>query len=134
MRTRCLTIFKEENKAIAIMYRHCDVYPDGHGKELAEFLYGMTIVHGIQPKHNGLKIANGMGCLAAQVIAHFKTAPGGIYLYPVGTTDVGEEYVYTVYEKNFRPYIKVETGPPESICLFDGEPEDFAENCKEEHE
>ena len=38
-----------------------------------------------------------MGCLAAQIIAHFKNGIGGFYLYPAKTRDCGEEYIYTVY-------------------------------------
>jgi hypothetical protein len=51
-----------------------DGYPDGHGQELADFLDGFKIVNGISTEDRDFpKVANGMGCLAAQVIAHFKT-------------------------------------------------------------
>jgi hypothetical protein len=38
-----------------------------------------------------------MGCIAAQLVAHFKTDAGGFYLYPVTSTDCGQEYEYHVY-------------------------------------
>ena len=96
MGTRCLTrLYNEQNEEIAVLYRQYDGYPGGHGKELIEFLDGMVVGNGIgsdMPK----KYANGMECLAAQIVAHFKTEPGQFYLMPPGTHDVGEEYVYTV--------------------------------------
>ena len=36
-----------------------------------------------------------MDCLAAQLVAHFKTGPGGFYIYPADCDD--EEYNYDVY-------------------------------------
>ena len=49
-----------------------------------------------------------MECLAAQAIAHFKTKPGGFYLYPAGTRNAGEDYVYIVSGKTGgEPNIKV---------------------------
>jgi len=95
MSTRSLTIFKDSGKEIAVMYKHYDGYPEGHGKDLAKFLTGMKIVNGISGKEPP-KFANGMGCLAAQVIAHFKTEPGDVAILPPGTRDCWEEYVYVI--------------------------------------
>ena len=97
MGTRCLTIIKRhDGTEIAVMYRQFDGYPDGHGLELAEFLSDLTVVNGITGEAELGRIANGPHCLAAQMIAHFKKEPGGIYLYPAGTRNVGEDYAYTV--------------------------------------
>lgn len=43
--------------------------------------------------------ANGVGCLAAQVVAHFKNDQGigGIYLKPTTRTALWEDYVYKVF-------------------------------------
>lgn len=98
MGTRSLTIFKDEDgKTLATLYRQMDGYPEGHGVELAEFLAPFTIVNGYSGREKQ-PAANGLGCLAAQAIAHFKTKSGigGFYLYPEGAKDVGEEYVYEV--------------------------------------
>jgi hypothetical protein len=70
MGTRSLTFVYDGDKPIINMYRQYDGYPSGHGSELADFLKGFEIVNGhgeVKPK-----IANGMGCLAAQLIANFK--------------------------------------------------------------
>lgn len=95
MGTRSLTVMLDtEGKEIAVLYRQFDGYPEGHGKDLAEFLSGFKVVNGITEFVP--KVANGGNCLAAQVVAHFKKEVGGFYLYPYGTRDVGEEYIYIV--------------------------------------
>lgn len=99
MGTRSLTVFQEtDGTEIAVMYRHFDGYPTGHGDELARFLAGFKIVAGLGTGDKA-PVANGIACLAAQVVAHFKTEPGGFYLHAAGTRDIGEEYVYTVSGK-----------------------------------
>lgn len=98
MSTRSLTHIHEDGKILLTFYRHMDGYPEGHGKELCEFLKDMTVVNGIGM--NRSKIANGIGCLAAQIIKHFKDDVGNVYIYPAGSSDCGEEYVYDVSQKN----------------------------------
>ena len=105
MGTRSLTVFvetwinpdtKEQNeKELAVMYRQMDGYPSGHGAELKEFLQDFTVVNGLSLETK--KVANGMGCLACQVVEHFKQGePGGFYLDAAGARDCGEEYIYTL--------------------------------------
>ena len=115
MGTRSLTVFVEtwenQEKEIAVLYRQMDGYPTGHGKELADFLKNFTIGNGIPCGEKLENFANGMSCLACQVIAHFKTGPGEFYLYPAGSRDVGEEYVYTLRNtKNECVNLQVRTG------------------------
>ena len=97
MGTRSLTVFNDEGGTeICVLYRQMDGYPTGHGTDLKGFLDGFEVVNGIGADLPE-KCANGMGCLAAQVIAHFKQGIGNFYLHPAGTRDCGEEYIYTVY-------------------------------------
>src|SRR5690606_27103740 len=118
MGTRCLTVINDFNgEEIAALYRQFDGYPDGHGSELADFLNEFMLGNGIPynldeqlKKQKKKKFANGMNCLAAQIIAHFKDEAGGFYLFKAGTRDCGEEYIYTVYEKNGQIYLKVQAG------------------------
>jgi hypothetical protein len=127
MGTRSLTIFRDEKgKDIVVMYRQMDGYPKGgHGQELAEFLKDFTMVNGISYNETR-KIANGMGCLAAQVIAHFKDGAGGIYLYPAGTNDVCEEYVYIVtgYRENEPVVLFVNEAGEDGKSLYSGTAEE----------
>ena len=97
MGTRSLTFVYEGDQPIINMYRQFDGYVSGHGKELADFLLFDEITNGI-PVGDKRRIANGMGCLAAQLVAHFKKEAGGFYLYPVGETNCGQEYEYHIYE------------------------------------
>ena len=105
MGTRCLTVFKEEDGTeIAVMYRQMDGYPAGHGQELTDFLADKVIVNGIGTE-TASEAFNGMHCLAASVVAHFKDGIGSFYLYPAGTRGIGEEYIYTVTQSDGRPFI-----------------------------
>lgn len=121
MGTRCLTRVFEDGKEILCMYRQFDGYPDGHGDELAKFLAPITVVNGIGGTNKN--IANGMGCLAAQLVASFKTEPGGFYIMAPGTKDVGEQYTYHVVKfPNDQIGMKVESG---SKDIYFGRAKDF---------
>jgi hypothetical protein len=103
MGTRCLTrVYDERGAEIICLYRQFDGYPDGHGRELADFVERKTIVNGMTGDERN--IANGMGCLAAQIVAFFKQEPGNFYLYPPGEKDAWEDYEYHVkFEKTKNP-------------------------------
>ena len=122
MGTRSLTIFNNEwdNEEIVVLYRQYDGYPTGHGRDLLNFLNNMKIVNGMNSKNEKLKIANGMGCLSAQVIAYLKEAPGDFYLHSAGTRDIGEEFIYTLYYENDKLKIKVQDTYDKGHDLFDG--------------
>lgn len=146
MGTRSLTTFietytpdegKPKKEKIVTMYRQYDGYPTGHGAELAEFLTQGKLVNGITMGENQL-VFNGMGCLSAQVVAHFKDGAGGIYLYRGGTKDCGEEYHYEVigdfHDKEIIlrvlevGYIKGDKYMKGTKELFKGTPKEFLEN------
>ena len=123
MGTRSLTFVYDGDKPIINMYRQFDGYPSGHGSELADFLKGFEIVNGygeVKPK-----IANGMGCLAAQLIANFKQSVGGFYIHAVTDTDCWQDYEYHVYED------KVVVKNPTEV-IFSGSWENFKEFCYDE--
>lgn len=141
MGTRSLTVFIDEHtkKEIVVMYRQYDGYIEWYGKRLCEYLQSFEkVVNGMQGETT--KIANGMSCLSAQVIMHMKgqiqrwdynnrvfnpetgeTEPaliegnheGGIYLYPAGTRNCGEEYIYVV--KSLKKGITLEAYKAGSI-------------------
>src|SRR5512146_1803261 len=107
MGTRSLTrVYDKDGAEIICMYRQFDGYPSGHGAELACFLAPFRIVNGLRLDEKAGEIANGMGCLAAQIVAHFKRTPGGFYLYPPGTSDVNEDYEYAVELRDGRVSLK----------------------------
>ena len=149
MGTRSLTFVYEKygqiQKPVVNMYRQFDGYPSGHGAELAEFLNGGRLVNGlIATKTVDEAVYNGMGCLAASMVAHFKQTPGGFYIHPVDITDCGQDYEYHIFSENgllsgevFR--IKVYycgcnmfgmSGDTHEL-VFQGNLKEFTEFCKE---
>ena len=123
MGTRSLTYVYVEDTPIMCMYRQFDGYPSGHGVELAEFLTQIEMGNGISGEPELFSFANGMGCLAAQMIVNFKKSPGGFYIYPVELDQAcWQEYEYLVYEKQV-----VVKNPTEVI--FEGSYEEFMSFC-----
>lgn len=124
MGTRSLTFVYDGDRPVMNMYRQFDGYPSGHGQELAEFLLSGKMTNGIPV---GVKehFFNGMGCLAAQLVANFKKDAGGFYLYPMDVTDCWQEYEYHVYED------KVVVKNPTEV-IFEGSWDDFHSFCYDE--
>jgi hypothetical protein len=144
MGTRSLTFVYSESvegkraEPIINMYRQFDGYPSGHGAELSEFLSGGKIVNGLRLGREG-KFFNGMGDLAAQLVANFKKESGGFYLYPVTAKDCGQDYEYHIY--NIDGELKIEvyycgcnifgmSGDPEDVkFVFNGSLPEFVDFC-----
>ena len=120
MGTRSLTFVYDGNVPVINIYRQFDGYPSGHGHELAQFLNSKTLVNGYKDKNSAE--ANGMGCLAAQLIVQLKHGVGGIYIHPVTSTDCGQDYEYHVYENN------VIVKDPTAV-IFEGTWKQFAQFC-----
>lgn len=98
MATRAIINIKQgdlDSDTVTTVYNHWDGYPDGLGGDLISFLSDVRVVNGLS--NDGRKVANGMECLAAQVIDMLKDGPGDVYLYPPDTNGMGEEYTYTIY-------------------------------------
>jgi hypothetical protein len=101
--TRVIETFKSEktgkkvNKTLINMYRQYDGYPSGMGADLIEFLDGSKVVNGLGlDEVKSKRVFNGAGCLAAQLVAHFKEGAGGIYIEPITAKDCGQEYEYEI--------------------------------------
>lgn len=112
MGTRSLTYVydaresNKDGKALLCMYRQFDGYPSGAGQEIADFAKGFTIVNGYGPGQEEAlgTIANGAGCFAAQLVAHFKKAVGGFYLRTAEQDqDSGQEYEYHLFVQEDVP-------------------------------
>lgn len=95
MGTRSITRVISNGKPILTFYRQMDGYPSGHGKEMADFMAGITIINGYNSDHNAGTHANGAGCFAAQLVETLKGRElGSIYLVPHDREN--EEYNYTI--------------------------------------
>jgi hypothetical protein len=122
MGTRSLTYVYEDETPIICMYRQLDGYPSGHGIGLSEFLTKLKIANGISGNPELFSFANGMGCLAAQMIVWFKKTPGGFYIHPVDPQDCWQEFEYHVYEN------KVVVKDPTEV-IFEGSYDEFMSFC-----
>ena len=140
MGTRALTFVYDGETPIINLYRQYDGYPTGHGAELAEFLNGFKIVNGLGPDTPS-RIANGMGCLAAQLVSHFKGDEAGqFYLCSPQTVECGQDFEYHVYQKDKELRVRITnrgcnffglTMSDTNESIFDGTVAEFAEFCGE---
>lgn len=139
MGTRSLTTFVETYKdnsgkkvknEIVTMYRQYDGYMEGHGKDLADFLAGGELVNGIGMDDK--VVFNGMGCLSAQVVAHFKDGSGGIYLQRANKNS-GENYRYKVIGDLETKEITIEVFEVGNRAkkIFSGSPKQLQEKVTE---
>ena len=123
MGTRSLTYVYDRNEPVLCMYGQFDGYPSGLGADLADFLHDGKIINGIPFGAKG-KLFNGMGCLAAQLVAKFKVGVGNFYLHPTKLgQDCDQEYEYHIYHN--KVIIK-------GRSVFEGTWEQFAEFCHED--
>lgn len=137
--TRVIETYKDDNgkqqkQMLVTMYRQYDGYPSGHGQELADFLKAGKVVNGLGVDRPA-KVFNGAGCLAAQMVSHFKgDEAGGIYLYPNNTKDAWQNYEYHVlvdFDSKTVTLICYESGKRKKK-LFEGSPDKFDEFVKKE--
>lgn len=106
MGTRSITyVYDDDGEMIMALYRQYDGYLSGMGKDLKGFLDDIVMVNGMMPGDER-RTANGMGCLAAQLVAYFKEKPGNFYLYPPSEDiDAWQEYEYRI--KNSSEGLKI---------------------------
>ena len=144
MGTRAITVVYCDSIPLVNLYRQYDCYPHrGHGQELADFLKGLQLTNGLSLGDN-TGWANGMGCLAAQLVAHFKQEAGQFYLYPTDDVDCGQDYEYHVYANDEQEICVrvVDRGcnfwglqtDDKNASLFDGTVKDFDKFCSKANE
>lgn len=123
MGTRALTFVYENHAPLVNIYTHYDGYPSGHGAALAQILKNRVLVNGISDPLQE-NVSNGMGCLAATIVAKLKTGIGGAYLYSLRDRDAGQEYEYHIYDNRVvvKDYYK-------NINIFDGTWNEFYDFC-----
>ena len=132
MGTRSMTKVFDAGVELLCIYKQYDGSPNSLGSDLANFLKDMELVNGI-PVGSLKKMANGAGCLAAQLLSYLKTDVGGIYVYPVGSTDCGQEYEYHIHcdmHYDDTPNTITVGVVVENIKIFEGSVEEFEVFCK----
>ena len=141
--------FNEHPEEIyAQIYHHYDSYPDHLGVGIAKYLSDIRVVNGLG-SHKGAVLANGMGCLAAQVLTYLKLGrhydlekdeiqSGNVYLDAPNTTRGDIEYCYYIWAtegKSIWMSIFEGFGYPEDFkCTFVGKPEKLIEKYDKERD
>ena len=123
--------FSEHPERVEVqVYKHWDGYPSGHPVDLAKFLNGFNIVNGLgQDTH---KIANGLGCLAAQYIAAFKMDAGDIYIENPDTEHGDLDYITYVWgTENKDIWISIFEDYKHGGCIFVGKPQQLIDKYEE---
>ena len=109
------------------IYNHYDGYPSGLGLTLANYLLDFKVVNGLSIGQG--KVANGIGCLAAQTVKYLKDEPGQIYLYKPGKRD-WEDYEYFIWCKEGHG-VWISIFDYKDNCIFVGKPDKLIEKYKE---
>ena len=105
------------------IYNHYDGYPSGLGVTLADYLQDFTVVNGLSSGQG--KVANGIGCLAAQTVRYLKDEPGQIYLHKPGKRD-WEDYEYFIWCKEGHG-VWISIFDYNDNCIFVSEPDKLIE-------
>ena len=97
MGTRSKTSFIEKRgedlTTLVSVYQQYDGYIEGVGHHLAKYILDKQICNGIRLGRDTSKLANGFGCLIAQIIRDFKEDVGGLYIIE---EDAIQEYNYDI--------------------------------------
>jgi hypothetical protein len=110
------------------MYVQYDGYPEGHPLKVAQWLSEFKVVNGIPVSEKEVKLFNGAGCLAAQLVALMKDGAGGVYMQtPKARGNSWEQYLYDIVVDSDKKDIKFiayeNNDKPEKI--FEGSPAEF---------
>ena len=118
--------FSEHPKRVEVLvYKHYDGYPEGHPVDLAKFLRYFKIVNGV-PFGDNSKMANGLGCLAAQYVETFKMQPGDLYIENPDSKHFDIEYITYVWGTDNKD-IWMSIFDIEDGCIFVGKPQELIE-------
>ena len=138
MATRGIVRFAERKEGVSFnehpenvevqIYNHYDSYPEGLGLNLAEFLSDFRVVNGLGSDLPD-KVANGMGCLAAQLIADMKNGPGNVYVEKPHEDRSWIDYTYYIWcKENKGTWISI--FDYDDNCIFVGEPQKLIDKYK----
>jgi len=110
---------EEPNQTIVDIYHHWDGYPEGLGVTLASYLDDKKVTNGLSDR-NDYSVFNGMGCLAASLIAELKDGPGDVYIEP-RESHGWIEYQYYIWGDTYKDiWISIFD---EGECIFVGKPQ-----------
>ena len=105
-------------KKIVSIYNQYDGYPEGLGVTIANYLKGKKIVNGLGDRN--APVFNGLGCLAASLIAELKEEAGNVYIDNPDCPHSWLDYEYVVWgDAGKGIWISIFDG---DLCIFVGKP------------
>ena len=105
-------------KVMVSIYNHFDGYPEGLGVKLASYLEDKKITNGLGKDR--YSVFNGLGCMAASIIAELKDEAGQIYIEDPTRPHGWIDYEYYVWGDDGKDiWISIFDG---SNCIFVGKP------------
>ena len=111
---------EKPNKTIVDIYHHYDGYPEGLGVTLASYLEDKKVTNGLG-KRDDFTMFNGMGCLAASLVAELKDGPGNVYIEDPNRKHGWLDYEYFVWGDDYKDiWISIFDGDE---CIFVGKPQ-----------
>jgi len=106
-------------KVMVSIYNHYDGYPEGLGVTLASYLEDKKITNGLGKDR--YSVFNGLGCMAASIIAELKDEAGQIYIEDPTRPHGWIDYEYYVWgDDNKDIWISIFDN---SNCIFVGKPQ-----------
>ena len=106
-------------KVMVSIYNHFDGYPEGLGVTLASYLEDKKITNGLGKDR--YSVFNGLGCMAASIIAELKDEAGQIYIEDPERPHGWIDYEYYVWgDDNKDIWISIFDN---SNCIFVGKPQ-----------
>jgi len=116
-----------EKKLVSI-YKHYDGYPESLGVTLADYLDGKRIVNGLGGDRS--TVFNGLGCLAASLIAELKEEAGEVYIDNPDCPHSGLDYEYVVWGDEGKG-IWISIFDRTRNCIFVGKPDKLQNKYEE---
>ena len=105
-------------KIMVSIYNHYDGYPEGLGVTLASYLDDKKITNGLGK--NRYSCFNGLGCMAASIIAELKDEAGNVYIEDPVRPHGWIDYEYYVWGDDGKDiWISIFDG---GDCIFVGKP------------
>ena len=115
---------EKPDKTIVDIYHHYDGYPEGLGVKLASYLYDKKITNGLGSRDD-YDYFNGLGCLAASLVAELKDGPGNVYIEDKNRPHGWLDYKYYVWGDDDKSiWISIFDGDE---CIFVGKPDRLLE-------
>ena len=108
-----------EKKLVSI-YKHYDGYPESLGVTIADYIDGKRIVNGLGGDRS--TVFNGLGCLAASLIAELKEEAGEVYIDNPDCPHSGLDYEYVVWGDEGKG-IWISIFDRTRNCIFVGKPD-----------